>query len=58
MALRVLLIDDDARLGELLGSYLAQHDVALVCARDGQAGLRALGGDASGEALLAFAAYF
>ncbi|MGF1469751.1 MAG: response regulator transcription factor [Sandaracinaceae bacterium] len=42
MALRVLLIDDDARLGDLLGSYLEPHDVALERARDGQVGLDAL----------------
>lgn len=52
MALRVLLIDDDARLAELLTGYLAQHDVALVHARDGQAGLRALAADAVDAVLL------
>ena len=39
MALRVLLIDDDARLSELLVGYLAPHGVALSRARDGVAGL-------------------
>jgi len=43
MALRALLIDDDARLGDLLDSYLGDHDVALEAARDGNAGLDALG---------------
>jgi DNA-binding response OmpR family regulator len=52
MALRVLLIDDDARLAELLTGYLAQNDVTLVHARDGQAGLRALAGDAFDAVLL------
>ena len=52
MALRVLLIDDDARLAELLGGYLAQNDVALVHAGDGVEGLRALGGGAFDAVLL------
>jgi two-component system, OmpR family, response regulator len=52
MALRVLLIDDDARLAELLLGYLSQNDVSLVHARDGQAGLRALGSDAFDAVLL------
>ncbi|MCB9561837.1 MAG: response regulator transcription factor [Kofleriaceae bacterium] len=50
--LRVLLIDDDARLAELLGGYLGQNDVTLVHARDGVAGLRALAGDAFDAVLL------
>jgi DNA-binding response OmpR family regulator len=41
--LRVLLIDDDARLFELLSSYLRQNGVDLEHARDGAQGLRALG---------------
>jgi DNA-binding response OmpR family regulator len=52
MAVRVLLIDDDVRLAELLAGYLAQHDVTLVHARDGQAGLRALGAGAFDAVLL------
>jgi DNA-binding response OmpR family regulator len=40
---RVLLIDDDARLAELLAGYLAPQGVALVHAGGGQAGLAALG---------------
>jgi DNA-binding response OmpR family regulator len=40
--LRVLLIDDDARLFELLSSYLRQNGVDLEHARDGAQGLRAL----------------
>lgn len=42
MSLRVLLIDDDARLGELLTGYFADHDVSLASARDGASGLDAL----------------
>ena len=42
MALRVLLIDDDARLAELLRAYLEPQGVALVHAGGGQAGLAAL----------------
>ena len=49
--IRVLLIDDDARLFELLSGYLGQHGVALEHARDGQRGLRALG-DGSYDAIL------
>jgi two-component system, OmpR family, response regulator len=41
--LRVLLIDDDARLFELLSSYLRQNGVDLEHARDGAQGLRRLG---------------
>jgi DNA-binding response OmpR family regulator len=52
MAVRVLLIDDDARLAELLGGYFAQHDVTMVYARDGHAGLRALGTGAFDAVLL------
>jgi len=39
---RVLLIDDDARLAELLDGYLKPQGVALVHAGGGQAGLGAL----------------
>ena len=35
MASRVLLIDDDARLPELLASYLGQNGVSLTAAPDG-----------------------
>ena len=42
MASRVLLIDDDARLPELLASYLAQNGVTLTAAPDGPRGLLAL----------------
>ncbi len=40
--MRVLLIDDDVRLAELLDGYLAPQGVALVHAGGGQAGLAAL----------------
>jgi DNA-binding response OmpR family regulator len=39
---RVLLIDDDVRLFELLAAYLGQNGVDLEHARDGPRGLRAL----------------
>jgi two-component system OmpR family response regulator len=41
---RILLIDDDARLAELLDGYLTPQGVALVHAGGGQAGLGALAG--------------
>ncbi len=40
--IRVLLIDDDLRLFELLGSYLTDNGVSLAHAADGLAGLEAL----------------
>src|SRR5262245_4158580 len=40
--IRALLIDDDARLAELLRGYLAPHDVALAHAPDGARGLQAV----------------
>lgn len=52
MSLRVLLIDDDARLSDLLAGYLAQHDVSLSHARDGAAGLLKLQSDAFDAVLL------
>lgn len=42
MPTRVLLVDDDRRLAELLTTYLAPHEVALAHAPDGPSGLRAL----------------
>jgi DNA-binding response OmpR family regulator len=44
MTLRALLIDDDARLAELVGTYLGSHDVTVVHAIDGGRGLAALEG--------------
>jgi len=46
MALRVLIVDDDARLFELLSSYLGQNGIAAEHARDGHAALARL--DAGG----------
>ena len=46
--IRVLLIDDDRRLHELLETYLSQNGVSLSYAPDGQTGLAALGGAQSG----------
>jgi DNA-binding response OmpR family regulator len=42
MALRVLLIDDDTKLYELLASYLEQNGVSVTCASDGRKGLMTL----------------
>ncbi len=42
--MRVLLIDDDARLAELLAGYLTPQGVTMVYAGGGQAGLGALAG--------------
>ena len=42
MAVRVLLIDDDRRLSDLLGGYLAEHEVALTYAPSGADGLALL----------------
>ncbi len=42
MATRVLLIDDDPRLHELLERYLVGQDVSLAHAPDGQAGITSL----------------
>ncbi len=42
MGLRVLLIDDDERLFELLARYMSDNDVALSHCPDGQRGLAAL----------------
>lgn len=43
MSVRVLLIDDDLRLRELLAEYLQRNDVTLGHAADGPRGLAALG---------------
>jgi two-component system, OmpR family, response regulator len=52
MSVRALLIDDDARLAELLRGYLAPHDVVLAHAGDGARGLAALEGGAVDVVLL------
>jgi DNA-binding response OmpR family regulator len=49
---RVLLIDDDVRLAELLVGYLAPQGVALVHAGGGQAGMAALAGGGFDAVLL------
>jgi DNA-binding response OmpR family regulator len=42
MSIRVLVVDDDTRLFELLSSYLEQNDVSAVSAPDGQSALALL----------------
>jgi len=42
-ATAALLIDDDARLGELVKEYLGKHEIAVTVAADGERGLAALG---------------
>jgi len=49
---RLLLIDDDARLGELLQGYLEPHGFALTHAHDGGRGLAVLEQDAFDAVLL------
>jgi two-component system, OmpR family, response regulator len=49
---RVLLIDDDERLFELLASYLGQNAVTLAHAADGRKGLAALESDVYDAVLL------
>jgi DNA-binding response OmpR family regulator len=52
MPLRVLLIDDDARLYELLASFMGGHDVELFHAADGPRGLSRLDADVFDAVLL------
>ncbi len=52
MSLRVLCIDDDTRLYELLASFLAPNGVTLVHAADGRRGLAALEGGVFDAVLL------
>lgn len=52
MAIRALLIDDDARLFELLSGYLGQNGVELEHAVDGAAGLRVLANESHDVVLL------
>jgi DNA-binding response OmpR family regulator len=42
MPVRVLLVDDDVRLHELLASYLSQNGIHVTVASDGRQGLAAL----------------
>jgi DNA-binding response OmpR family regulator len=52
LSLRVLCIDDDTRLFELLASFLAPNGVALVHAADGRQGLATLDGGVFDAVLL------
>jgi DNA-binding response OmpR family regulator len=52
MSIRVLLVDDDKRLHELLETYLAQNGAHLDWAADGSLGLVALSRDAYDVVLL------
>jgi DNA-binding response OmpR family regulator len=52
MAIRLLLIDDDARLHELLASYLDQNGFTVTVASDGKRGLAALEGGTFDAVLL------
>jgi DNA-binding response OmpR family regulator len=52
LSLRVLCIDDDTRLFELLASFLEPNGVALVHAADGRQGLAALDGGVFDAVLL------
>ncbi len=52
MGLRVLCIDDDVRLYELLAAYLGPNGVSLTHAPDGAKGLAALGADVFDAVLL------
>lgn len=52
MPLRVLLIDDDERLFELLSSYMAKNGITVEHAGDGAAGLAALARGAFDAVLL------
>lgn len=52
MATRVLLVDDDVKLGELLTSYLEQNNFAVTPAADGPKALAAMDRDAFDLVLL------
>lgn len=52
MSIRVLLVDDDVRLHDLLASYLEQNGVQVTRAYDGIAGLRELEGGVFDAVLL------
>ncbi len=52
MAIRVLIIDDDVRLHELLASYLEQNGLSVTVATDGRKGLSALEGGTFDAVLL------
>ena len=50
--MRVLLIDDDASLGDLLREYFASHGVSLQTAENGELGLEALSASAEWDIVL------
>jgi two-component system, OmpR family, response regulator len=52
MTLRVLVVDDDERLYELIASYLEQNDVSPVSAENGRRALDLLGREAFDAVLL------
>jgi len=52
MAVRVLLVDDDLKLNDLLASYLEQNEVDVTWAADGPSGLLALDAGAFDAVLL------
>ena len=52
MTSRVLLIDDDVRLYELLATYLEQNGFTVTCVADGPKGLAALAGGSFDAVLL------
>ncbi|MEO7095232.1 MAG: response regulator, partial [Polyangiales bacterium] len=52
MPVRVLIIDDDVRLHELLASYLDQNGIHVTVAADGLKGLAALDGTVFDAVLL------
>ena len=52
MSTRVLIIDDDVRLFELLAEYFSENDVKAVHAPDGLAGLGRLASDTFDAVLL------
>jgi len=52
MPVRVLIIDDDVRLHELLASYLDQNGIHVTVAADGLKGLAALDGNVFDAVLL------
>src|SRR5215218_10372916 len=52
MPVRVLIIDDDVRLHELLASYLDQNGIHVTVAADGKKGLAALDGGVFDAVLL------
>ncbi len=52
MGLRILIVDDDAKLFELLKSYFEQNDVSAISAPDGPSALALLDGETVDAVLL------